>query len=75
MEEPETSGVDPKGHEHDRTSASVDHLLADAQAAAEQEHELSVLEAVSKYPSAVAWTVFFSLGVIMCVPTLATRWN
>lgn len=31
----------------------------------EQEHELSFLQALKLYPTAVFWSVFFSLGVIM----------
>jgi MFS transporter, SP family, general alpha glucoside:H+ symporter len=33
--------------------------------AVEQEHDLSFLQALKLYPSAVFWSIFFSLGVIM----------
>ena len=36
-----------------------------AREAAEQEHNLSFLEALKLYPTAVGWSVFFSLGVVM----------
>lgn len=31
----------------------------------ETEHNLSFIEALKLYPTAVAWSVFFSLGIIM----------
>ncbi|KAI7675281.1 hypothetical protein KC319_g4603, partial [Hortaea werneckii] len=37
----------------------------EAQEATENEHKLSFIEAIKLYPKAVAWSVFFSLGVIM----------
>jgi hypothetical protein len=36
-----------------------------ARVAVEIEHRLSFLEAVKLYPTAIGWSVFFSLGVIM----------
>lgn len=41
-------------------------IEADAKAATEKEHELDIRTAVKLYPKAVAWSIFFSLGVIMC---------
>ncbi|KAF2163828.1 hypothetical protein M409DRAFT_68371 [Zasmidium cellare ATCC 36951] len=37
----------------------------DARVASEQEHNLSFLEALKLYPTAVGWSLFFSLGIIM----------
>lgn len=37
----------------------------DVQRATEHEHNLSFREAVRLYPKAVAWSMFFSLGIIM----------
>ncbi|KAK5321538.1 hypothetical protein LTR70_004093 [Exophiala xenobiotica] len=46
-------------------SASIDDLNAEARMAADKEHNLTFIEAVKSYPTAVAWALFFSLGVIM----------
>lgn len=37
----------------------------EARQAAEQEHALSIREAVRLYPAAIGWSMFFSLGIIM----------
>ena len=37
----------------------------EARQAAEIEHNLSFLDALKLYPTAVGWSVFFSLGIIM----------
>lgn len=39
----------------------------EARQAIEQEHNLSFTEALKLYPTAVGWSVFFSLGIIMTV--------
>lgn len=36
----------------------------DARVASEQEHNLSFLEALKLYPTAVGWSLFFSLGYV-----------
>ncbi|KAK5073701.1 hypothetical protein LTR51_004282 [Lithohypha guttulata] len=46
-------------------TASIDGLNADARQAAIREYNLTFVEAVKAYPTAIAWAVFFSLGVIM----------
>lgn len=46
-------------------ATSLDELSPEARVAAEREHDLTFLEAVAKYPTAIAWAMFFSLGVIM----------
>lgn len=38
---------------------------AEAREATEHEHNLSVLEAFKLYPTAIGWSFFFSLGIIM----------
>lgn len=48
-------------------ATSVDDLNAEARIAADKEHNLTFVEAIKTYPTAVAWSVFFSLGVIMAV--------
>ena len=48
-------------------SASVGEVRAEAQIAADKELEMSFMEAIRSYPTAVAWAIFFSLGVIMAV--------
>lgn len=35
----------------------------EARLATEREHSLSLLEAVKLYPTAVGWSIYFSLGV------------
>lgn len=50
--------------------ALPDDQSAQARTAADREHNLTFLEAVKSYPSAVAWAFFFSLGVIMAVGVL-----
>lgn len=37
----------------------------EAREATEHEHNLSLWEALKLYPTAVGWSVFFSLGIIM----------
>ena len=48
-------------------AASIDDLNAEARVAADKEHNLTFIEAIKSYPTAVAWALFFSLGVIMAV--------
>ncbi|KAH0843018.1 General alpha-glucoside permease [Fonsecaea pedrosoi] len=47
-------------------TASIDDINAEARAATDQEHGHSFWEAARLYPAAVGWSLFFSLGVIMC---------
>lgn len=37
----------------------------EAQEATEHEHNLTLLQALKLYPTAVGWSIFFSLGIIM----------
>jgi hypothetical protein len=37
----------------------------EAREATEAEHRMSLWEGINKYPTAVAWSMFFSLGTIM----------
>ncbi|KAF2721197.1 sugar transporter [Polychaeton citri CBS 116435] len=37
----------------------------DARHATEREHDMTFIEALKLYPTAVAWSVFFSIGIIM----------
>ena len=46
-------------------TASVDDINAEARLGADDERSHSFWEAVKLYPSAVGWSLFFSLGVIM----------
>lgn len=43
----------------------INQLSDEARIAADREHDLTFVEAVSKYPAAAGWAMFFSLGVIM----------
>ncbi|KAK5465268.1 hypothetical protein LTS15_001831 [Exophiala xenobiotica] len=47
-------------------TASIDDIQAEARIAADEEHGRGFWEAAKLYPSAVFWSLFFSLGVIMC---------
>jgi SP family general alpha glucoside:H+ symporter-like MFS transporter len=38
----------------------------EARQGTDHEHRLSFLEAIRLYPSAVGWTIYFSLGVRCC---------
>lgn len=49
------------------TTSSADDHGSQAVIAADHEHNLSFSEAVRSYPTAVFWSIFFSLGVIMAV--------
>ncbi|KAK9779253.1 putative Maltose permease [Seiridium cardinale] len=49
-------------HPDDTKPGAGDAVLAEA---IQQEHELSFVEAVKLYPTAVAWSAFVSIGVIM----------
>lgn len=46
-------------------TASLDDINAEARVAADEEHGHSFWEAFKLYPSAVGWSMFFSIGVIM----------
>ena len=46
-------------------AASMEDIHVGARLAADTEHNLSFREAISLYPTAVAWSLFFSLGVVM----------
>ena len=61
---------DLEGVKHDATAtsitaASIEDISAGARLATEKEHTLSFGHAMSLYPTAVGWSIFFSLGVIM----------
>lgn len=51
----------------DIVTTSADEHNSQASVAANHEHNLSFHEALSSYPTAIAWSIFFSLGVIMAV--------
>ena len=57
---------DPKKEAAYIAKASIAELGAEAKAATELEHELTFVEAIKLYPKAAGWSIFFSLGVIMC---------
>ncbi|KAI1630416.1 MFS sugar transporter-like protein [Exophiala viscosa] len=47
-------------------TASIDDIHTEARIAADEEHGHSFFKALKLYPAAVGWSLFFSLGVIMC---------
>ncbi|KIV88862.1 hypothetical protein, variant 1 [Exophiala mesophila] len=47
-------------------TASIDDINAEARVAADEEHGHTFFEAARLYPTAIGWSLFFSLGVIMC---------
>lgn len=51
-------------------TASSDEHNSQASIAANEEHNLSFSDAIRRYPAAVFWSLFFSLGVIMAVRTI-----
>jgi hypothetical protein len=46
-------------------TASIDDVASEARKAFEDEHALTFGKAVSLYPAAVGWSLFFSLGIVM----------
>ncbi|KAK9482229.1 hypothetical protein V1527DRAFT_477053, partial [Lipomyces starkeyi] len=40
-------------------------LLAEAKDATDQEHQMSIIEAIKLYPKAVGWSIVLSLAIIM----------
>jgi MFS transporter, SP family, general alpha glucoside:H+ symporter len=56
---------DPKNGNASIATASVDEINAKARHATELEKKLDFRTAVSLYPTAIGWSVFFSLGIIM----------
>ena len=40
-------------------------VSAEARDATEMEHNMGFMEALKTYPTAIGWSVFFSLGIIM----------
>ena len=49
-----------------KKDVSVEEIGAEAREATEIEHQLTFAEGLTLYPTAVGWSVFFSLGIIMC---------
>lgn len=47
--------------------ASSNEGNSEASIAANEEHNLSFSDAIRRYPTAVFWSLFFSLGVVMAV--------
>ncbi|KAM0709214.1 hypothetical protein Q7P35_003251 [Cladosporium inversicolor] len=69
---PQLSTMGTSADEEDRSDfAKVGNVTIgaiageEARQATEREHSLSLLEAVKLYPTAVGWSIYFSLGVIM----------
>jgi SP family general alpha glucoside:H+ symporter-like MFS transporter len=55
-------------------SVTIGAIAGDeARQATEREHSLSLLEAVKLYPTAVGWSIYFSLGVSYDLPTLMPK--
>jgi SP family general alpha glucoside:H+ symporter-like MFS transporter len=50
-------------------AASIDDIQAEAAIAADEEHGRGFWASVKLYPAAVGWSLFFSLGVVMCENT------
>lgn len=48
-------------------ATSIHDVHTEAQINAAKEHEMTFMQAIKTYPTAVAWALFFSLGVIMAV--------
>ena len=46
-------------------TASIDTISSEARKAFEAEHALSFSKTIKLYPKAVAWSMFFSLGIVM----------
>ena len=52
-------------------TASIDDINAEARKAFESEHALSFRRAAALYPTAVGWSLFFALGIVMHVAALS----
>lgn len=46
-------------------NSSIPNQTQESREATEIEHNMSLWEAVKKYPTAVGWSMFFSLGTVM----------
>jgi len=60
------ASVDEDGHPDlvNAGNVTIGAIAGDeARLATEREHSLSLLEAVKLYPTAVGWSIYFSLGV------------
>ena len=63
------TGDDASEHEHPDTAAKIGNVTIgsiageEARQGTEHEHSLSLAEAVKLYPTAVGWSIYFSLGV------------
>ena len=53
-------------HQYDAKKASIEEITAVAKIATANEHELTFFAALKLYRKAAGWSVFFSLGIIMC---------
>lgn len=65
MEKSEEAGVTTPVIESSIHDVSEKKIGDDARLATEIEHQMTFMQAVRIYPKAMAWSVFFSLGVIM----------
>lgn len=65
-----TAAMDPRETSHDGDMFKGDIVVGaiageEVRQATAHEHSLTFFEAVKLYPTAVAWSVFFSLGIVM----------
>jgi hypothetical protein len=58
---------DGKTNAAEIATASINDVASEARKAFEDEHALTFGRAVSLYPAAVGWSLFFSLGIVMYV--------
>ncbi|GAA5864099.1 hypothetical protein JCM8547_005134 [Rhodosporidiobolus lusitaniae] len=49
----------------DHDGNNYDHLVDEARAATEAEHNLTLLQAIKKYPKCIGWSVLLSLSLVM----------
>jgi hypothetical protein len=52
-------------HQIKASGANYDGLVDDAKAGTDAEHQLTLMEAVRKYPCSVGWSVLISMSIIM----------
>lgn len=59
------AAVDKHIHELKEQFPNFDELVEEARLATEAEHDMSLIQAVRKYPNAIGWSMLLSTALVM----------
>ena len=60
------NGMSRVGIEAGKKDITISEIGAEARLETEIQQKMSFMEALKLYPTAAGWSIFFSLGVVMC---------